>query len=136
MEKHIFNILALAVGTLAGMFFILRFAFSDYIDIHMGDSSILETKPWRPESRVIFGGVVLPIYLAFVGWFVTALHRDRSHRRMGKASAARRYFGRAEQVTVGQPATRLEANDPRHFNPKPRCSVALPEAGRKRSKIE
>ena len=74
------SVIALGLMIPAGIVMILKFAFSDLVDLFYGDASIIESKPWRPVSRIIFGGVALPIYLAFMGWFVTALFRDRSRR--------------------------------------------------------
>jgi len=81
MKGKVLYIFVLAVVVAVGLKLILGFAFSDFMDLYRGDSSIMESKPWRPMSRVIFGGVVVPIYLAFIGWFCTALFRDRSPGR-------------------------------------------------------
>jgi hypothetical protein len=76
--KHVITIVAISLGTLLVIFWVLRFAVSDIVN---QDPAILETEPWRPFSRLIFGAISVPIILGFVGLFCRALYGNRPNPR-------------------------------------------------------
>ncbi|MDB6172967.1 MAG: hypothetical protein JWL59_2278 [Chthoniobacteraceae bacterium] len=74
LSTHVL-LVALVTGTL--LFFTCRFAVSDFL---YPDYNVIQLKPWRPEARLWFGAVMVPILLFFTRWYCGSLQRRFSRR--------------------------------------------------------
>jgi len=67
------SILLATVG-LAGIYFIGKFAISDFV---YHDAEALKEKPWRPFARLVFGAVMIPLFLGFLFLYTKIASRNR-----------------------------------------------------------